>query len=441
MAITNDLQQLFRLQAETLATEFKGWLDLSKPEGRAPLAKAAIALANHDGGTIIIGMREAADAPVGSTPRPATIPRYSADAVNAAINKYAEPHIHCDVVHLLHPTTGHEHAFVIVPGGHTVPVMSVKDFPGTIMSQRCYIRKRGPKSEEPFTAEEWRALINRCVQNGRESLLDAFRIILQGQSLGPVSPAQIDRLQQFRDQSLERWRHRIEKLSDDHPSRFVHGCYEQTYRIHDVAPVTGLTELRDRMRKASEVKLTGWGPFVFLERKPIAPIPAGDCLEAWIGNPADGVRDGRHADFWRAHPDGLFYELRSHDEDFTDKAVPGTALDLTIPIWRIGETLLYMARIATLFGEDPEISIFVEYRGLMNRKMKSLFEWRYLSYDRECAVDSVVMKGQARASVIHENTVEVLLPLLAPLYEAFDFTPLTAELITHELAKFRNSRF
>ena len=114
---------------------------------------------------------------------------------------------------------------------------------------------------------------------------------------------------------------------------------------------------------------------------------------------------------------------------------------MTIPIWRIGETLLYVARLAKLFGEDPEVSILVEYRGLMNRKMKSLFDWRYMSYDRECVVDKVTMQGQARASRIEENTVEVLLPLLRPLYEAFDFAPISAELITQELGKFRNNRY
>jgi hypothetical protein len=178
-----------------------------------------------------------------------------------------------------------------------------------------------------------------------------------------------------------------------------------------------------------------------LERRPIGPVPAGDVIEAWIGAPEEGAREGRHADFWRAHPDGLLYQLRGLDEDFTEKVKPGTALDLVMPIWRIGETILYVARLAKLFGEDPEVSIFVEYHGLMNRKMKSIFGDRYLSYDRDCVVDKVAMQGQARASVLEENTVEVLLPLLRPLYEAFDFAPLSPETVTQELGKFRNTRY
>ncbi|MFQ5565691.1 MAG: hypothetical protein ACE5EU_04955, partial [Paracoccaceae bacterium] len=41
-----------------------------------------------------------------------------------------------------------------------------------------------------------------------------------------------------------------------------------------------------------------------------------------------------------------------------------------------------------------------------------------------------------QASVIEENTVEVLLPLLRPLYEAFDFAPLSGEIIAQELGSF-----
>lgn len=441
MAIATDLQQLFLLQGETLSTEFKGWLDLSKPEGRAILAKAAIALANHGGGTIIMGMREAKDKPIGSTSRPTTMRRYTTDAINAAVNKYAEPHIHCDVIHIKHPETGHEHAFIVVPSGTTVPIMSVKDLPGTIASQRCYIRKPGPKSEEPFTAEEWRTLLSRCLQAGRETMLDSIRAILQGHSLNPIVQAQEDQLLEFANASRARWLERIDSLPKDDSARFLHGYYEQAFHIEGVEPAGGLKELRERLRKAGEVRLTGWGPFVDLERKPIGPVPAGDVVEAWIGHPDEAQRDGRHADFWRARPDGMLYEIRSFDEDFTEKAKPGTVIDYSIPVWRIGETLLFVSRAARLFGDDPEVTMRVHYTGLKGRFMRSVFDWKYPSYPRECFVDSVTLQGSARASVIDENLVEVLLPLLKPLYEAFDFAPLTAEMVTHEVTELRKNRY
>jgi hypothetical protein len=438
VATTDDLQQLFRLQSENLATEFKSWLDLDAAAGKATLAKAAIALANHGGGTIIVGMREAANKPIASHSRPEGMARYTADAVNGAINRYADPHIHCDVVHLQHPDTGHEHAFVVVPGGHSVPVMAARGTDGEIHAQKVYIRKAGPKSEEPFTADEWRTLLDRCVRANRDSLLDAMRTIVQGQPIDRVAQEQIDRLQEFTDISRDSWKARLEPLPKNDPLRFPLGRYEQSFQILGVQPAPGL---RERMRKASEVMLTGWGPFVFLERKPIGPVPIGDVLEAWVGDPGEGDRDARHADFWRARPDGFLYEIRSLDEDFTEKAKPGTAIDLGMPVWRVGETLLYMARLAKLSGEDPEISIRVEYSGLKGRHMVSIFEWRYLSYDRECFVDAVKMQGQARASLLEDNLDEVLLSLLKPLYDAFDFAPLSPDMVSAELKKLRKSRF
>lgn len=442
MATLDDLQQLFLLENETLATEFKSWLELDKAAGRAPLAKGAIALANHGGGTIIVGMREAANGPVGSFPRPDGMRRYTADAVNAAVNRYADPHIHCDVVHLRHPNTGHEHALVIVPGGHGVPVMAGRGTDGEILAQRVYIRKAGPKSEEPFTADEWRTLLDRCVRANRDSLLEAIRGIVQGHSLDRGTQEQIDRLLEFTDASRDSWKARLEPLPNDDPARFPLGYYEQSFQILEVKPTADLRTLLDQMRKASEIKLTGWGPFVLLERKPIGPIPVGDVIEAWVGDPGEAyMRDGRHADFWRARSDGFLYQVRSHDSDFTEKAKPGTTIDLTMPVWRVGETLLYIARLARLFGEDPEISIRVQYTGLKGRRLVSLFDWRYMGYDRECFVDSVSMEGQARASAIEDNLDELLLSLLKPLYDSFDFALLSINMISAEIAKYKNSRY
>ena len=43
---------------ESLDIEIKGWLDLSASRDKATLAKAALALANHGGGLIILGLSE-----------------------------------------------------------------------------------------------------------------------------------------------------------------------------------------------------------------------------------------------------------------------------------------------------------------------------------------------------------------------------------------------
>lgn len=182
MPTTNELQALLQFPNEKLTVEYKSWLDFSGNSGKATLAKAAIALANEGGGVIVLGMREDTQrgGSLESQPRPATMQRYSQDELNAAINYYADPKIHCELAFAEHVESKNEHAFVLVPRGMTVPVMSVRHCDGVIASQRCYVRKPGPKSEEPFTSEKWRGVMERGIVARRESMLDAIRTIVYG---------------------------------------------------------------------------------------------------------------------------------------------------------------------------------------------------------------------------------------------------------------------
>jgi hypothetical protein len=177
-----ELLNLLYFPSESLAIEYKSWLDLTDSAGKATVAKAAIALANEGGGIIVLGFREdvGEGGALGSQPRPAGMRRYGQDDINSAINRFADPEFHCDLAFAEFPDTGVEHAFVIVPGGMTVPVMSSRGCEGIISARRCYVRKPGPRSEEPFGAEEWRRLLERCLQSRREEMLDAIRIIVQG---------------------------------------------------------------------------------------------------------------------------------------------------------------------------------------------------------------------------------------------------------------------
>jgi hypothetical protein len=165
MATIAELQVLLEFPAEKLNVEYKSWLNLNENAGKAVLAKAAIALANEGGGVIVLGMREdnAQGGALGSQPRPDGMERYSQDQINTAINRYANPQFHCELMFANHPGAHNEHAFVLVPGGLTVPVMSIRGQEGVIAAQRCYVRKPGPRSEEPFTAEEWRGVMERCI--------------------------------------------------------------------------------------------------------------------------------------------------------------------------------------------------------------------------------------------------------------------------------------
>jgi schlafen family protein len=233
MPTPDELRRLLNAPNETLAIEYKSWLSFADNAGKATLAKAAIALVNHGGGIIVLGMRgDAQDrGALVSQPRPGDLRRYTQDDVNAAINRFADPAMHCELLFARHPATQTEHAFVIVPSNVATPVMSKRDCQGVLAAQRCYVRKPGPCSEEPFTGEEWRVLIDRCVRAGRESMLDAIRHIVQGHAGAVPAEDALARLRAFARDGLARWQALTNASPANDPARMPHGYRELVFEI------------------------------------------------------------------------------------------------------------------------------------------------------------------------------------------------------------------
>ena len=447
MPTTAELQTLLQFPVEKLTVGYKSWLNLSENAGKATLAKAAIALANEGGGVIVLGMREdnAQGGALRSQPRPQDLGRYGQDDINAAINRYAAPQFHCELAFADDPGTTNEHAFVLVPGGLTVPIMSARGCDTVIAAHKCYVRKPGPRSEEPFTAEEWRGVMERCIAARRENMLDAIRIIVQGHGTPVQVPVAMDVLQgvnqvavaaaqahanperavqprdglvEFERAALERWDHLVHDLPADDEARMPLGHYEISFELLGVTAAASAGELRRRMRVASQVRHSGWGPFVQISRAEFEPRIVDGNVEAWLGQPTEDrvARDSAHCDYWRAHPSGIFFLLRGYDEDVVDGVEPGSLLDITLPIWRVGETLLYASRIGRSYADNPRISVRCGFIGLDDRRLGAVDRMRHFFMDdtRICHDAEVRLNTTATAVEMDDNLIEILHPLLVP---------------------------
>jgi hypothetical protein len=445
MPSPSELRALLLAANESLSIEHKSWLDIRETAAKATLAKAAIAIANHGGGIIVIGMAvdNAERGPLRSQPRPEAIRRYTQDDVNAAINRYADPELHCELAFATHPETEVEHAFVVVPGGLSVPVMSARDGQGEIAAQRCYIRKPGPKSEEPFTAEEWRGLLDRCLRARRTDMLDAIRAIVQGQAGTAPGEPERNALIEFVNRARARWEGLADALPADAAGKLPHGHYEVAFELLGAEPAPSLPELLRRVDIAHAIKLTGWGAFVRLQRVPLAPVAVGDGIEAWLGAAGEDRRfqDAAHSDFWRIEPAGRLFLLRGYTEDAFGGQAPGTGFDITLPVWRVGEAMLFAERLAATFGEGLSIITRCRFVGLRGRVLMNIERRRMMFDDRRSTDDEVTVEIQATAAEIRDNLVEVTRRLLAPLYERFDFFELPTRLVSEELQRLTSGRF
>ncbi|MDX8534777.1 putative DNA binding domain-containing protein [Mesorhizobium sp. VK25A] len=445
MPTIQELQPLLTEPREDLAAEYKNWLDLTTNEHKAVLAKAAIALANHGGGYIILGFEDQGHqlAPIA---RPANVPEISQDIVNAAIHRFATPEFHCELYNVPHPATQVAHPVIVVPGNMTEPVMSRRDSPGVISQNRCYVRKPGPRSEEPQTVEEWRALLRRCVLAGREDMLEAIRSIVSGRvETMPLPPNARDELHTFCKAARARWSELAEELPANSPGLFTHGYYEMGFSLVGSQPAPTLVELQRRLEVARRIRLTGWPAFLSMATPEWAPYPHENFVEAWVGRPSARNRnfeDSAHTDFWRASRDGKLYTIRGYTEDsVADRVAPGSAIDVTLPVWRVGEGILFATRFAETFEDVEAIAVECRFTGLNNRYLTSLNHDRAVFDDRVSHTAEITLTGQATLVQLRDNLTEFMHQLMAPLYERFDFLALSVELVDTELGRLRNGRF
>ena len=445
MTTMEDLRLLVDQPMERLDAEYKDWLDLSENHGRATLAKAAIALANHGGGYIVIGLAEDG-ASFTSKAKPADCPEITQDAVNSAVRRYAEPAFQCAMRTVPHHS-GIHHPVIVVPGNLTVPVMSKRELQGVIQLHRCYIRKPGPLSEEPRTQEEWRTLLNRCVRANRDEMLDAIRAIVTGQveAQNPVPNAD-DELRGFCAAAYDRWQELTSKLPNGFPARFPHGYYEIGLSLLGATPANSLRELDQRLDVAGRVNLTGWPPFLRMDSPEWRPYSHDGFSEAWLGRPATGrtFSYAANCDFWRVSREGMLYTIRGYGEDddrMHQYGEPGSCVNIVIPIWRIGEALLFVARFAECFDSGGQIAVLCRFTGLNGRRLVST-DWRIPPIGSQISrTGEVSQETQAAVSQIQDNLAEVVHKLLSPLYEAFGFYELPLPLVQSELQRMRERRF
>ena len=436
---------------EDLDVEFKNWLDLQgNNRDKATLAKAAVALANHGGGFVVLGFEDRTGTLKEAANRPAHLDGYNQDVVNGIVQKYCDPPFHCGV-YMVPNADGRHFPIVRIPGGHRVPVRARRAGPGEdiVQENAIYVRKSGPRSQPPESSQEWEELLARCQWNRREELLGAMRDLLVG-SIPPRETVESEkRMERWNTECFERWHALAGSLPGGTGARFPSGHYSLAYEVVGDARRTSLGQLPDILR-TSQTHYSGWPPFWYPTRAGIEPYPWEGAVECWLGGDPEtppGKRDPAHSDFWRVTPDGRAYLLRGYDEDVqesryraTTGIVPGTMFDVSLPIWHVGETLLHAERLASRLFEGPTSIRFVaEFTGLEGRSLGSLFGARRPPY-RLSRQGSVVLRIHVKSEAIRSNLPGTVHSLLCPLYELFGFFELPMQLVVEELKRLRDRR-
>lgn len=367
------------------------------------------------------------------------------------MDRYAEPPFQCKFHLVPHPQTADAFPIIEVPGNHKVPIRAKREGPNGEHIQRntYYVRRQGPKSESPQRADEWDALIGRCVRNAREDLVSHIRNLVYGIVPTPEEPAEkekeSEKIKRWVSESRKRWEDLVqEKLPAERPSRYQHGIWTFAYSIIGTLTVPNLSELESMLKKVVG-RETGWPvwwvPDLSYTIEP--PYPRNGTLECWLKDAKPS--DSAHSDFWRASPEGTMFLLRGHQEDCTpDKVSPGKYLWAETPIWDVGECLLHARRLSLALGdEEARITFTCTWEGLAGRTLRywNAEKGRQTWFDqtkRTCQqplVESSVLTISSKD--IDPNLPEIVKEFTKVLYQSFRFYEPDMSLFQKEISKMR----
>lgn len=308
------------------------------------------------------------------------------------------------------------------------------------------MRRPGPNSEEPRTAEEWDRLTERCLQNRKEELLDALRSIMAGTlpTAAPTTPSRLDQLRRFEEQAIIHWENLVAHLPADVPPRLGLGYYDLGFAIDGEFESPSLSTLRAIIQR--EVRNhSGWPPFLTISRPPYRPKAVDGAVQCWMGPDEDGsYAQPSHHGFWRIAPEGFLFTRRGYSEDGGYRStVPGTTFDITTPTWRLGEAILEASYIARALGaSDANLICRGRWTGLSGRSLVSignpnrlLFEGRASGQDEHESVETIAV------SALPDALPEIVHAMLASVYQLFDFFELPTTLVAEELAEMRKNTY
>jgi hypothetical protein len=413
------LLELLDYPRENLGVEIKNWLDIADPAIRAHVGRELLALGNSGGGFLIFGFDERNGGYAPATPKPGDLSVYGQDAMNSIVARYAEPRFEVAVEFVTRSDGQSTHPVVIVPGDLDTPIRAGRDGPERqhIAQNTYYIRRPGPESAPIQTGREWDELLERCIRTKREVLIDRIREIIEGpEALLPESGERAaDALDDFAALALQRFEQVAhEGLPEGYPGRYAHGFWHLAYRVLGDVTSLSLGELRATLEKVVGHE-TGWPAWWLPTMEENAPHPWDGRIECWMA--AGTFLDAAHSDYWLADRSGMLFLLRGYDDDSGRQGAPtepGRYMDITLPVWRLGDCLLHAERFAA--AASP-------MRVMMPRP--------------NGGQDSVESRVTIAAVGLSERLPEVVQALTRPLYESFDFFVPPAAFFREELDALR----
>lgn len=430
--------------SETLDTELKDWLDLEDKNHAALLALACIALRNHGGGRVILGVDDATLRP-SKVSKPADLAKaYHSDRVNAAVAKFALPKFEVRVE--MKRFEGSILPVILVEGGIEFPVIT-KAALNKIRQNAVYVRsiENGRASSmEPKSPQDWDRLIQKCFDNREADIARFFERHLPGiaariqkmtgggvgapQSLIPEPNPALALL----GEGLKRASERVSQSFGDNTNPLKNiGFQEAAFCIFGDFSKPRMSSLLDELF-VRQPHLTGWPPWVDSRRfsqDNARPYVKDQGWEAMVYSPYSPQTIGM-LDFWRITTDGQFYLLRTLEDDTTPRLqgsgiAPGVLLDFYLVISRTAEIIFTAKAFAEALGTssgDSKLKMAFKWSRLAGRKLTCWLEpARRIHSGIKAVDDAVTSQLEVDLGTAESEIWQFVRSVTQPVFDVFGY--------------------
>jgi nucleoside phosphorylase len=240
---------------------------------------------------------------------------------------------------------------------------------------------------------------------------------------------------------LSEGRSRFHALVEDRKLAICeHGSWEAALLIAGELARFSANESFLNLIAATNPRYTGWPPWIDSRGFRIPDSSPHVFEGAWealiVAKDADFFR---HIDFWRASPEGKFYQYRALQDDLPrepQRRSPLSVLDFAMPLYRAAEALAVGLSFGKAMAVQPEstaLSFCFRWTGLEGRELASWSEpQRYVSPGRVAYQDVVVSFGVVPLDTPKSSLFPKVHEAMRPLYETFNGFELS-EKVTQEL--------
>jgi len=422
---------------ENLGFEYKAWMDVSDETVRAKLARHLAALSNHGGGYIVFGVDDDTRLPLGAAP--ADLPTIDQAQVAGIVKRYLEPvfNVQVDLVE----KDGVSYPVIAVPPHGARPVISIrgrydaKGKPDGIVEGRIYVRAAGPESVEIKTADDWNALLDRCLAHRGDHLA---KIMRQGLAkTDRPSRAAVNLLRAAVESTAADFAGQVAALAAEVPEedrtwvgevaeRFSALGYALLDADGEAVELSGLRGIVDRASFGmQEWADAGWSAFYPVNGvRERAPQFRTETLEGDDRRFLEGMRLAASGtlwgsvDYWRLYEDGIGVWVDSYREDSIRARNGGD------PYLTFAQVLFHLHSLlahARLVGQETpdvaQVAIRQDWRGLQGRT---------LTWDRhrfvvpgQCADDRFAKTTVLRWSDLRDDYFNTLRGVVLAFLEVF----------------------